>query len=64
MALNQFTNQLGYFQANLETQLDFTPTVQNVFEDLRITWTDQPEYQYNTRLGSRGEVLFDLRGVW
>ena len=64
MALNQFTNQLGYFQANLETQFDHNPTSQNTFDDLRITWTDQPEYQYNTSLGSRGEVQLKVRGIW
>ena len=62
---NQFNNQLGYFQGNLEDVADFTPSTTGTFETIdTIEITDQPIYQYNTQLNARGNIQFLEKGIW
>ena len=64
MPTNQFSNPLGYFQANLDSTFTKAINTTGVFEDISPTLTNQEEYQYNTSIDARGNIKFEEKGIW
>jgi len=60
---NQFNTNLGYFQANLDSEFSHTISATEEWELISPDWTDQSIYQYNTEL-DRGTMRFLVKGTW
>ena len=63
MSLNQFNNQLGYFQGVMAEENTFTPDLANEWFAITPDLTDDTNFQYNTDIVSN-KIHLSIKGIW